>query len=114
MTSWLNAFEKYGVDIVFNGHDHTYERSFHNGVWYVVTGGGGAPRYAVNVKPNPFQIYAESTLHFCKLRIDGERLAFEMIRADGTVSDTMSVTALVKLSPVSKLPTSWGRLKTGR
>ena len=34
-------FEQYGVDVVFNGHDHHYERSYKDGVYYIVTGGGG-------------------------------------------------------------------------
>ncbi len=37
---------RYGVDVVFNGHDHHYERtdpSQTDGVLYVVAGGGGAP-----------------------------------------------------------------------
>ena len=34
-------FESYGVDIVFAGHDHSYERSTVGGVKHVITGGGG-------------------------------------------------------------------------
>jgi 3',5'-cyclic AMP phosphodiesterase CpdA len=33
-------FEQYGVDAVFNGHDHDYERSTVNGIRYIVSGGG--------------------------------------------------------------------------
>ncbi len=36
-------FSKMGVDIVFNGHIHHYERFYKDGVMYVTTGGGGAP-----------------------------------------------------------------------
>ncbi|MFH1463259.1 MAG: metallophosphoesterase family protein [Pseudomonadota bacterium] len=39
-------FEQYGVQVVFNGHDHHYERTDATqtgGVLYVVAGGGGAP-----------------------------------------------------------------------
>jgi hypothetical protein len=37
-------FEKYGVDIVFSGHNHDLEYLEHSGVSYVVCGGfGGAP-----------------------------------------------------------------------
>ena len=54
--SWGPLFEQYGVDIVFTGHDHIYERSRYVddylvggssgsdglGTYYVMTGGGGA------------------------------------------------------------------------
>jgi hypothetical protein len=48
--NWGPLFEQYGVDIVFDGHDHIYERTkylddFGNdgkGTIYIMTGGGGA------------------------------------------------------------------------
>lgn len=111
MPKWIDAFERYGVDMVFNGHDHHYERSLNNDIWYIVTGGGGAPQRAVNQKPNPYQVYAETTLHFCKLSINGAQLTFEMIRADGTVGDTLMISEPVGVAPVSKLPITWGKIK---
>src|SRR5262249_61791186 len=42
---WTPIFERYGVDAVFSGHDHVYERSEKNGIRYFVSGGGGAPLY---------------------------------------------------------------------
>ena len=53
--NWGPLFEKYGVDVVFDGHDHIYERSKYVddflvsgssgsdglGTYYVMTGGGG-------------------------------------------------------------------------
>jgi hypothetical protein len=32
--------DRYGVDAVFSGHTHEYERGFLDGTWYCVTGGG--------------------------------------------------------------------------
>jgi hypothetical protein len=113
MPKWIDAFEQYGVDIVFNGHDHHYERSLNNDIWYIVTGGGGAPQRAVNQKPNPYQVYAEKTLHFCKLSINGSQLTFEMIRADGTVGDTLMISEPVGVASVSRLPITWGKMRTG-
>ena len=82
-------FEQYGVDMVFNGHDHHYERSFKDGVYYIVAGGGGAPLRDINVNPNPYQIYAESTYHHCVIDVDVEnsQLIFEARYNDGTVLD---------------------------
>lgn len=34
-------FEDYGVDMVFSGHVHSYERLYVNGVTYIVNGAGG-------------------------------------------------------------------------
>ncbi len=36
-------FVKYGVKMVFSGHEHLFYRSVHDGITYVVTGGCGAP-----------------------------------------------------------------------
>ncbi len=38
-------FQAYGVKMVFNGHNHSYERLEADGITYVVTGGGGASLY---------------------------------------------------------------------
>ncbi len=48
---WKPLFEKYGVDMVFNSHFHTYERFTNDKIQYVVTGGGGAPLYVHVKKP---------------------------------------------------------------
>ena len=116
MRGWMELFEGYGVDMVFSGHDHIYERSFYNDVWYIVTGGGGASLYPVNSKPNPHQVCAESAYHFCKLRINGARIDFEMIRANGTIGDKMTLTSvpIVGVKPLDKLPVIWGEVKSNR
>jgi acid phosphatase type 7 len=111
MPKWLSAFEKYGVDIVFNGHDHVYERSQSNGIWYIITGAGGAPLYPVNQNPNPKQVRAESVYHFCKLRISGSSLVFEMIRADGAIGDSFDMTEPTDVASNEKLPVTWGKIK---
>jgi hypothetical protein len=83
-------FEQYGVDIVFNGHDHDYERSYVNGVYYIVTGGGGAPLYA-NAYSSWTQ-FSASEYHCCKIAISGNLLTLQAIKPDGTVIDTFSIT----------------------
>lgn len=44
-------FEKYGVDLILNGHNHFYQRSFVNGIYHLVFGGGGAPLYTPKEAP---------------------------------------------------------------
>ena len=79
-------FERYGVDVVLNGHQHNYERNEVNGVTYVVTAGGGAPLYAA-VGREPTQAAFALAHHFVVLRIDGSRLHGTAISGTGEVLD---------------------------
>jgi 3',5'-cyclic AMP phosphodiesterase CpdA len=55
-------FEEYGVDLVFAGHDHDYQRSLPiNGVTYVVSGGGSRVRPTGTAD---FTAVSASTLNF--------------------------------------------------
>ncbi len=43
---WMQwPFAEWGADIVFSGHDHTYERIFRDGILYFVNGLGGKSKY---------------------------------------------------------------------
>lgn len=76
-------FARHDVDIIFNGHDHDYERTLPivsktgNGhpLLYVVTGGGGAPR----TEPvGDFWTAAKlSDLEYCVIAIDGDKLQLD-------------------------------------
>jgi predicted phosphodiesterase len=79
-------FEQNKVDVVFNGHDHDYERTQPiNGVVYIVSGGGGGPLY--QVKPQAFSAYAETTYHTVFVTLGGCTLIVQAIKPDGTVFD---------------------------
>ncbi len=102
-TSWCPIFEKFGVDIVFNGHDHFYERSFvktkssskenesHNsGIYYIITGGGGAPLYNL-VKNNPLSVKKSKEHHFIEIRIEGKNLIARAINLNGEQIDYFEI-----------------------
>lgn len=81
--SALPLFKKYGVDIVFSGHDHAYERSYVDGIYHIVTGGGGAPLYDQARNSDYNQKYIKE-YHYCILEIvDG---ALE-VRVNNNVDD---------------------------
>lgn len=83
-------FEANHVDVVFNGHDHDYERTQSiNGVVYVVSGGGGASLY--NVTPQAFSAYAESTYHAVVVDVDNCTLNLQAVKPDGTVFDALTL-----------------------
>lgn len=71
--NWSGVMETGGVDLVFNGHNHIYERSVPilngveaapgQGTVYLVSGGGGAPLYS-NVDDLWFNEVAASVEHY--------------------------------------------------
>jgi acid phosphatase type 7 len=83
-------FEKYGVEAVFSGHVHMYERLLVNGVYYFVTGGGGAPLHNVGDKSQYSQKILK-TYHFCNLSIANDQLHVTMYDIDNNILDTLTI-----------------------
>ena len=105
---WGPVFDQYKVDIVFNGHDHDYERSKpmrggqvasgsgangapvqQNGTVYVVAAGAGAPLYASGT--NSFTQISESTRNYVVVDINGKKLTYTAKRLDGSTLDTFTI-----------------------
>lgn len=89
--TWGPVIDQHPVTAVFCGHDHAYEHSVKNGVHYIVTGGGGAPRYPVGLKPNPYSVKAESTLHFLEVLVSPTEVTVRAIRPDGSLIEEFRV-----------------------
>ena len=87
----LPLFEAHAVDLVLNGHDHFYERSYKEGTYYVVTGGGGAPLYAAGGNPNPFGQFNRSVHHYVALDITSDELTLSAIDAEGEEFDRIAI-----------------------
>ncbi|HEX7318999.1 MAG TPA: metallophosphoesterase family protein [bacterium] len=86
--AWCSLFEKYGVDMVFSGHDHHYERMTPiNNVIYMIIGGGGAPLYEVG--RSEWTAFAQSIHHLCRIKIMRNKLALETITAEGQIIDSL-------------------------
>ena len=89
-------FEKQGVDIVFNGHDHNYERSRpivskqgEAPVTYIVNGNGGTPlRY---IGKREWTVVAKRVFGYTRVDIDGERLELHGKTIDGEVIDSFVI-----------------------
>jgi len=76
------VFTRYGVDLVFNGHDHDYERSAANGIVYIVAGGGGAPLYGKE-NSNPASVCFSETYHSVWVSVTDSLINVAGIRPDG-------------------------------
>ncbi len=83
--------KKYGVQIVFTGHDHVYERFTPvEGVHFVTSAGGGGGLYSLTRRlPGSAQFWQR--YHFAAVSIDGPELKLEAIDTSGSVFDTMSI-----------------------
>ncbi len=90
-SAFCDVMENYGVKLVFNGHNHFYQRTVPiNGVTYIVTGGGGAPLY--NPGWSSLVAYAEACYHFVLVKATQNELSVKTIRAnDGAVIDSFTI-----------------------
>lgn len=86
-------FELYNVDMVFSGHSHAYERYFNKGVYYIVTGGGGAPLHRpLKDKKIPIRQAGEKEYHYCVIDVDSESLTLSARDNSGDEFDTIEIT----------------------
>jgi|WetSurMetagenome_2_1015567.scaffolds.fasta_scaffold34971_3 hypothetical protein len=87
----LPLVEKYGVSIIFGGHNHYYARTEADGVIHLTVGGGGAPLYAPN--PNALHVVTASRVHsFVEIEIQGNTLTGTAYDLDGNIIDQFSIT----------------------
>jgi predicted phosphodiesterase len=92
--SIVPLFEKHDVDVVFNGHDHNYERSEINGITYVVTGGGGAPlrdQDAGKVGSYDSSLLYVKAHHFCVIYRNEGRVMVDVWSKDVELIDQFEV-----------------------
>ncbi|HVU36526.1 MAG TPA: metallophosphoesterase [Opitutaceae bacterium] len=86
-------FVQYHVAYVFSGHEHLYYASVHDGVHYVVTGGGGAPTDAAP-EDGGFQNYVV-------VQVDGDRVTttvlqpWRLFSSSGPVAPDNSTSTIV-------------------
>ncbi|WP_421944224.1 fibronectin type III domain-containing protein [Pedobacter sp.] len=88
-------FEKYHVDVLMQGHDHTYSRGQNlpfgtsgkvGGPMYVVSV-AGPKMYKVDVNPKWMDVFAEDTQLFQIISVNGDELNYTAYKASGEVFD---------------------------
>lgn len=88
-----------GVDVVFNGHDHFYERTRPiGGVSYVTSGAGGAELYARAVL-NPFtSVFVNDRHGYTHVEVSGRTLRLRQMDTTGSRYDTLELTKPVTVA----------------
>lgn len=107
-TTWWKAFDDYGVEVIFNGHTHNYQRSkpinrnislnsavasyghcANNGRCQIVAGSAGAPRVAAGT--GWFIEKSMDIMHFVNVVVSGDTLLFKTISNNNTVIDSFMI-----------------------
>jgi Calcineurin-like phosphoesterase len=83
-------FLKYGVNAVFSGHDHFYERiKPQKGIYYFVSGAGGRLRSGDVKKGSPLTEKAFDTdLSFMLIEVSNDKMYFQVISRTGETVDS--------------------------
>jgi hypothetical protein len=93
--AWLlPVAQRYGVQIVFSGHEHDYERSNPmGGVYHIVVGGGGSfqPNYYFPDGRDPANSQFYLTPGFVRVAVQGDSLLLQAIGTNGAVFDSMTI-----------------------
>ena len=84
---------RHEVELVFQGHNHVYERFDVGGLTYVVTGGGGSGLYGIDdqveVRPSevPLRVASGAFQHGVRVTIDATEIHLRAIDSEGVVRD---------------------------
>ncbi|HBP17838.1 MAG TPA: hypothetical protein DEA08_08595 [Planctomycetes bacterium] len=102
MRELTETFERHGVDLVFTGHDHHYERTLpmqggcvaqpdDTGITYIIAGAGGAGLRG-DVTPQFWHAASDDTVHsYVRLTIHGCVARGEAVSAEGEVLDSFEL-----------------------
>jgi 3',5'-cyclic AMP phosphodiesterase CpdA len=101
VSALIPLYEKYGVDVAFAGHIHSYERTWPilnmtinqaRGVRYIVTGGGGGGLEKAGPQRAWFSIHVQRGHHFCFATVQDRTIQFKAYDIEGRLFDTFELT----------------------
>jgi hypothetical protein len=116
------VLERYGVQAVFSGHEHSYQRSRtilggqyvepDAGIAYFTSGGGGADLY--DPYPGPLLVNWEKAHHFMRVAVSGTTMTVRAIRSDETEIESVRLAPQPIITSVSTAAASASSLSPVR
>jgi len=97
---WCPLFERYGVDVVLEHHDHTFKRTHplkdglrdKYGVPYLGDGSWGMLRTPATPEARPYLAHVSKSYHFTVHKLEGEQRYHVAIEEGGRVADVYGTT----------------------
>ncbi len=86
----IPLLEKYGVNVIYNGHMHGYSRGFLDGVYHIIDGGGGSALDA-HCRSFPHITKEAYVYHFVMTEVFSDRLEIRAIDVNGNEIDHFTV-----------------------
>jgi hypothetical protein len=87
---WGDIFERHGVQVILNGHDHHYHHAYHGGTHYVTTAGGGAGLYEPDT-PQPETVMFRKIEHFVTVDVGLDSAKLTAIDINGQIIEEIVV-----------------------
>jgi hypothetical protein len=103
-----SLFERYNVQLVFNGHEHSYERTVPwrestNADWqavtYVITGGAGAGLYPIG--RSTWTAFSRSIANYVRMTLSPTTITLEAVGTNGAVLDHFTLDRALQESDAS-------------
>jgi 3',5'-cyclic AMP phosphodiesterase CpdA len=99
-----SLFVTHGVNAVFSGHEHIYQRStLLDGVQYFVSGGAGSLRPGDGVPTSYIARTYSGDYHFMLVEIEGDYLHFQAISRTGHTIDAGTLSRAGRRLPASRI-----------
>ncbi len=107
-------FVKYGVNVVFAGHDHVYERVMpQKGIYYFTEGASGSLRKGNLRKKGMTAAGYDQDRSFMLVEIAGDELYFQTISRTGQTVDSGVIRRVATISGVASWPAERVKLADG-
>ncbi len=87
---WGDIFERHGVQVVMNGHDHHYHHALRGGTHYITTAGGGAGLYEPDT-PQPETQKIAKIEHLVSVEVGLEKSVLTAIDIDGNIIEKIEL-----------------------